>query len=155
MRRTEKARSRPRLFAFAALAAAWSACSPAAAQDIFDQLTGTYGAPGVEGMQCSDNPHRVRFSADHTVSVFRWSNEITDYAGQPRLEGRYVVHESDETSITMEIVGEQRRSRDGQPVVWIMRRVTDPDGYCWGRTDWPRDRCENLHVRCASDLPVS
>jgi hypothetical protein len=155
MTRYSKARFRPRLFAFALVLGTSSLTHATAARDIFDQLTGTYGAPGVQGMACSDNPHRVTFSADRAASVFRWSKEITDYAGEPRLEGRYVVHTSDGTSITMEIVGEQRRTRDGRPVVWIMHRVTDPDGYCWGRTDWPQDRCESLHLRCTGDLPVS
>jgi hypothetical protein len=155
MARDKKARFRPRLFAFGMVLGALSQTPATAAQDIFDQPKGTYGAPGVEGFRCSENPHRVMFSADRAESVFTWSKEMTDYAGEQRLEGRYAVLGSDDTSITMEIVGEQRRTRDGQPVVWIMRRVIDPDGYCWGRTDWSQDRCESFHVRCTGDLPVS
>ena len=153
LRQDREARSIPRLLAF--LGGVILLPAAQAQADIFDRLTATFGAPDTVGLRCHENPHTITFSADRGRSVFRWSGEIIDYLGGLRIAGEYMVHAHDAASITMQITDEQRRTREGEPVVWILREVTEPDGYCWGRTDWPASRCEGFHKRCVGDVPSS
>ena len=102
-----------------------------------------------------DSPHTVTFDAGRSRAQFVWDHPITDFRGEERLEGRYEVLGHDDSSITMRILDETRLTEDGAPVVWIMRRVVALDGYCWGRTDWPAGRCENVTIRCPGETPIS
>ena len=129
------------------------ATAPARA-DIFDDLSGRFGAT-FNAHTCAANPHSVRFDATRSRAQFVWDHPITDFRGEERLEGRYEVLSHDANSITMRIEGETRLTDAGLPAVWIMRRVAALDGYCWGRTDWPAGRCVNVTIRCPGGAPIS
>ena len=129
------------------------AAAPARA-DVFDDLSGRFGAT-FNPHTCAANPHSVRFDATRSRAQFVWDHPITDFRGDERLEGSYEVLGHDANSITLRIEGETRLTDDGSPAVWIMRRVAAPDGYCWGRTDWPAGRCVNVTIRCPEATPIS
>lgn len=129
------------------------AAAPARA-DIFDDLSGRFGST-FSPNTCARNPHRVAFDASRSRAHFVWDQPITDFRGEERLEGSYEVLGHDDSSVTMRIEGETRLTDDGAPVIWIMRRVAALDGYCWGRTDWPAGRCENVTIRCPEVAPTS
>ena len=122
--------------------------------DIFDDLSGQFGKLGGPNT-CAQNPHVVTFSEDRSQAHFAWQSPIVDFRGVTRLGGSYVILSHDNQSITMRIPEETRLTEDGETVVWIMRRVAEPEGYCWGRTDWPITRCELMTVRCMPDTPIS
>jgi hypothetical protein len=123
-------------------------------EDIFSRLTGTFGAAFRDDISCAVSPHDVTFAPDRSRAHFILSMPRLDYLGEVRTEAHYTVLAHDETGITMVLDGEQRLTDAGAPVVWIMRPAAGLDGYCWGRTDWPRGRCEHLMLRCAADMPL-
>jgi len=137
-----------RLVCFVLLAA-----SPARA-DVFHDLSGRFGKLAGPNT-CAQNPHVVTFSEDRSQAHFVWAAPIIDFRGVSRMGGSYVILSHDDQSVTMRIPEETRLTDTGETVVWIMRRVTEPEGYCWGRTDWPVTRCEQEAVRCAPDPAIS
>lgn len=129
------------------------AAAPASA-DIFDDLSGNFGATSGPNT-CAANPHHVTFIDGRSRAHFVWDRPIIDFRNEERLEGTYEVLGHDAASVTMRIEGETRLTDAGEPVVWIMRRVDALHGYCWGRTDWPAGRCENVSIRCPAEAPIS
>lgn len=148
------AQRRLRPFAFALALTAVCAGAPVRA-DVYDRLSGTFGSAEVEGLRCHENPHTITFTSDRSRAHFRWQSAIIDYLGGLRTEGTYLVRSGSEDGVVMQITDEQRRQRDGQPVVWVMRPLAEPEGYCWGRTDWPAGQCTDRFVRCTTEAPVS
>lgn len=128
---------------------------PALAEDIFVRMTGTYGALHSTALSCRENPHHLTFSADRRRALFRMEREVTDYEGKHRREAAYSVLGHDDSSITMALDGESRRTAAGAPVIWILRIVPTIDGYCWGRTDWPPLQCNHTQIRCEDPPPAS
>ena len=133
------------------------AFSPLAAQaDIFEALEGQlFGGLTSVDSSCAKAPHRIRFSHDRSRATFNWAADITSYLGERAREARYTVLGHDDTTITMQLDGEQRRTASGEAVVWILSPITRPEGYCWGRTDWPAGRCVGAHIRCEGPSPTS
>lgn len=129
------------------------AAAPARA-DIFDDLAGSYGTAFREDLSCARAPHRVSFSADRRRAHFELSSEISDYQGQPRRRADYTVLGLGAEGIEMVLDGETRLTAEGRPVIWVLRKAAGIDGYCWGRTDWPRGKCQHLNLRCKDDLPL-
>ena len=130
--------------------------APVAAQaSPFDVLTGTFGASYLLEESCRKNPHTVRFTDGQSRARFDWQTPIMGYDDQPRSHSEYTVVGLDGDGIIMALDGESRITASGAPVVWILRPVQRPDGYCWGRTDWPAARCIALHLRCPGGAPTS
>src|SRR5262249_26983880 len=50
-------------------------------------------------------------------------------------------------ALRMEIIGETRKTEDGDPVIWDLI-VLSPDSYCWHRADWPPQGCTGRVLRC-------
>lgn len=138
-----------------ALPAALLVAAPAAAEDIFDRFPGDYGMPSLGTPLCQDNAHRITFSADRSRAIFDWRRPFENYRGEAMQTGGYTVLGHDETSITLALDDESRLTAEGAPVVWILRHIETPEGYCWGRTDWPAGRCIALHLRCPAPPSVS
>lgn len=126
-----------------------------AAADVFDDAAGTWGVEGDTALSCAENPHHVGFSADRSRASFRWESTMINYEGEPDIEGLYTVlgHGADE--IVLALDGESRRTRDGRPVVWILRLREGGARYCWGRTDWDPGQCIDGYVRCPEPQPTS
>ncbi len=136
-----------------ALALVLLASAGPAAADVFDRLSGTFGRP-LMADDCRHNPHVFRFSTDRTRAFVDWNLPIRTYRGLWETSAEYEIVGHDETGVTMRFADETRLTADGRPVVWIMRPVAMPEGYCWGRTDWPAERCDFHAVRCG-EVPVS
>ncbi len=79
--------------------------------------------------------------------VLRHDAPFIAFDGKKRNEGRYRVLHSEGNTVRMELEGETRRQRDGRPVVWDLRLLSD-SAYCWRRTDKPHRSCSERIVRC-------
>mgnify|MGYP006188860453 FL=1 len=124
--------------------------------DIFEDMESyRFGSLVNLDSTCARAPHRIRFSPDRSRATFNWAADITSYLGERAREARYTVLGHDDTTITMQLNGEQRRTASGEAVVWILRPITRPEGYCWGRTDWPAGRCAWTQIRCEPPAPIS
>lgn len=129
--------------------------APLQAQTVFDRAAGTWGLTDYAPLSCATNPHEVSFSADHGRALFRWDSPIVNYEGDWDLEGAYDVLGSGPDYIVLALDGESRRTREGEPVVWIMRLIDGDSRYCWGRTDWPTEDCIDRYARCPAPPPLS
>lgn len=127
--------------------------APAAAQSVFDSLTGSYGSASDTATSCAENPHRLEFMADPPHALFSWDKPWADSDGQMIQGERYDLLDHSDTTLALRREGDPARTSDGRRPTWILRLTATPDGYCWGRTDWPLVRCEDQQLRC--DKPVS
>lgn len=123
---------------------------PAVARaDVFARMTGQFGS--LDGVNtCRDNPHMIRFSADRTRAFFVWQAPIWSYRDEWATAAAYTVISHDDAGITMALDDETRLTAAGAPVVWVARPTQDPEGYCWGRTDWPLADCGFTQIRCGA-----
>lgn len=143
------------LFRLSMFALSLSATALAARADVFDLASGTWGLIDHEDLSCAVNPHRISFSADQDRALFLWDHPMLAYDGEWRREGGYRVLSHDAQSITMALDGELRLTEAGEPVVWVLRLLAGGTRYCWGRKDWPEDRCIDRYIRCPGAVPVS
>ncbi len=84
---------------------------------------------------CSDSAHVIAFPGDGRVMTITQQNRWTDSLGRDRTTATYDILRTTSSSIRGAIRGEERRTPDGQPVVWDLVLV-GPDEYRWHRTDW-------------------
>ncbi|MCR8724041.1 hypothetical protein [Frigidibacter sp. ROC022] len=123
--------------------------------DVFDDASGLWGLTGDDELTCQLNPHRVTFFDDNKRASFRWEHLMTNYLGEPDQEGFYTVLDHGDDYIVLALDGEQRRTLEDAPVVWIMRLSEGGGRYCWGRTDWPAEDCLDGYARCPAPVPIS
>lgn len=126
---------------------------PAAAQDIYDALRGDYGSAADPATSCAANPHTLDFMAQPPHALFDWTKPWTDKDGLPVSHRRYDILDQSDSTLTLRREGDTSRTADGGRPVWILRRTMTPEGYCWGRADWPAVHCEDQQLRC--DKPTS
>ena len=128
---------------------------PVFAQDIFtDFERGTWGYSGDQDASCHRSPHTIRFSQDHTHAEFVWPVPITSYLQEQTSSADYSVISHDSDGIVMAMYDEQRRTPEGDLVVWVLKMLPE-NMYCWGRTDWPSTGCIAIHIRCPELPPIS
>lgn len=128
---------------------------PVFAQDIFaDFERGTWGYSGSQDSSCRSSPHTIRFSPDRTHAEFVWPVPITNYLHEQSSSADYSVISHDSGGIVMAMYGEQRRTPEGDLVVWVLKMLPK-NMYCWGRTDWPSTGCVAIHIRCPELPPIS
>ena len=120
----------------------------AAAQDIFDSLGGPYGSANDPATACAANPHQLEFMAQPPHAMFHWAQPMVTAQGTTVTDERYDLLDHSDTTLTLRQEGDTRRTPNGNRPIWILRLTTQPEGYCWGRTDWPSVHCENQQVRC-------
>jgi hypothetical protein len=123
--------------------------------DVFDLATGRWGLADDVELSCAINPHDVSFSQTRSRALFRWTEPMVNYEGEPDIEGAYSILDHGADFVVMALDGESRRTDNGKPVVWIMRLIEDGARYCWGRTDWPPEDCIDRYVRCPPPQPIS
>lgn len=130
-------------------------CLPglAAAQDVVTDMPGLYGSASDPAGSCDSNPHRLELLARPPHLFLSWEAPWINAAGETVYNRRYDVLGVDGQTFLLRNEDEQVFTDDGQRPVWILRRTSDPEGYCWGRTDWPQMHCEDQQLRC--DAPVS
>lgn len=122
--------------------------SPALSQSVFDKARGQYGSATDPVTSCGNNPHQLDFMAYPPHALLSWAKPTTGKTGLPTTGERYDILGNDDTSLTLRLEGDNRRTDRGGQAIWILRLTTNPQGYCWGRTDWSVVRCEQQQVRC-------
>lgn len=120
----------------------------AQAQDVFSTLRGQYGSASDPATSCAANPHELDFIAQPPHAIFVWSQPWTDADGTSVSDRRYDLLDYSDTTLTLRLEGDTRRTDTGDRPIWILRQTTEPEGYCWGRSDWPSVHCEDQQVRC-------
>jgi hypothetical protein len=125
----------------------------AAAQDLTDTMRGLYGSASDPAGSCQSNPHRLDFMSNPPHLLLMWKAPWTDATGATQYDRRYDLLGSDAGTFTLRWEDDPSRTDTGGHPIWILRHTSQPEGYCWGRTDWPQMRCEDQQLRC--DAPVS
>ena len=67
----------------------------------------------------------------------------------------FTVRRATPVGAEIQFDGEDILTSSGAIVVWEFRTLTNPDRYCWHRTDWPADMCVNMVQRCEEPVPIS
>jgi hypothetical protein len=128
--------------------------SPAAADALSALTGGKFGA--TEGLStCALNPHVFGTIPSPPHVVLTWTIPLSQQGAAPSDRAVYDLLSADGDVLTLRREGENLTGPDGAPAFHLLRRTTNPDGYCWGRTDWPVIRCEEQQVRCDTPAPVS
>ena len=127
--------------------------SLASAQDLVDMMRGLYGSASDPAGACQSNPHRLDFIANPPHLFLLWQAPWTNAQGVTEYDRRYDLLASDGSTLTLRREDEPQQTAAGTRPIWILRRTTQPEGYCWGRSDWQQMRCEDPQLRC--DAPVS
>ena len=124
-------------------------CGHAAQADIFSRLSGTFGDPAVPEESCTANPVFASFTSDHRRVTYSWASPVPSYTGAMITGFGGTVVADSPGSVTMRRDNETRQLRDGSLVLWIMRAIVQPDGFCWTRPDWAPDDCAPME-RCGA-----
>ena len=105
--------------------------------------------PDLADETCAVNPVFSTFSPDRKRVTFAWEKPVASYTGAmiTSFGGKVVAVGPD--SVTMLRNDETRLGPDGRKVLWIMRFVPNPEGYCWTRADWTDGQCLP-QVRCGA-----
>jgi hypothetical protein len=127
--------------------------APAGAQDVFDRLDGTFGSARDPAGSCDVNPHRLELMTSPPHLFVVWPAPWINADGQTEFDRRYDILDHDTSTLTLRREDEVVATDSGNRPIWILRMTSQPDGYCWGRTDWPALRCEDQQLRCGA--PVS
>jgi hypothetical protein len=140
----------------ATLAAVLAACLPglSAAQSVFDGLEGLYGSTTDPAASCAANPHRLTLLASPPHVLLTWKEAVDDPEAGWSVSERFDILGSDGGAVILRHEGHALRG-DGGTAFWVMRRTTNPEGYCWGRTDRPTVFCERPQERCDQSSPTS
>jgi hypothetical protein len=109
-------------------------------------LSGSWGFTEGEDT-CSANPHEISFSQDRMFLDVQTRVPIEGARGRTESEFRYRILSYTGSSIRLELEGETRKTKAGEPVVWDLI-LRGSDEYCWQRSDWPRGACTKPVVRC-------
>ena len=124
-----------------------------AQQDLMATLPGSYGSASDPAGSCATNPHRLSFLTRPPHLMLTWPAPWTDAGGNTRFSRRYDLLAVGSDTLTLRWEADPERLGNGRRPIWILRRTTNPEGYCWGREDWPAVRCEDQQLRC--DTPTS
>ncbi|MCF1707488.1 hypothetical protein L0V05_01525 [Tabrizicola sp. J26] len=127
--------------------------APARAQSLPEIMQGLYGSATDPATACEVNPHEMNFLASPPHLFLSWNQPRTTASGASESGRRYDLLAMDAGSFTLRREGETERTASGDRPIWILRRTTEPEGYCWGGADWPLVRCEDQQLRCSA--PVS
>jgi hypothetical protein len=104
-----------------------------------------------DSLTCRRNPHTISFTPDTAVMVVRYRTK-PDSTG--KLEYRYRIARYSDHTVTGQIEGEQRRNKDGKPVVWDLI-LTGPNSYRWRDADGNPQAVTRAIVRCGDSQPLS
>jgi hypothetical protein len=101
---------------------------------IFDVVRGRWAWTGREN-GCESDWHEISFSADRRIMTIASSTPYEGADGKLDSIATYDIHAHTTSWIRGAIRGEQRRTPEGQPVVWDLV-LRAHDRYAWHRTDW-------------------
>lgn len=118
--------------------------APAFAQEI----AGPYGSARDPATSCAANPHHLGFIANPPHAVITWDHPWIDAEGRSISSRRYDLLAQEGSTLTLRLEGDSARTESGARPIWLLRRTQEPQGYCWGRSDWPLVRCEDQQLLC-------
>ena len=127
--------------------AALAGCGGGPRRELVPALAGTWGWTQDRARSCETNPHTLSFSADRQFLIVRYRTPIKSYDKSARIEAYYRVLQINKRSVTLLLEGETRRQRDGRPVSFELRLLSD-SAYCWHRSDKSERECSPPVVRC-------
>lgn len=81
-------------------------------------------------------------------ALFNWTRPWVDPDGTQISDQRYDLLTTQDNTLILRLEGDTHRTASGDRPIWILRQTSQPEGYCWGRTDWPAVHCENQQLRC-------
>ena len=99
---------------------------------------------------CSEGTdvHVIRFNKERTVAYFERPNPPKNEAGNPVSNYSYTVIYSNDQSITMHLVGEQRKLRTGDDYIWVIQEK-ELGTYAWRLYGFPlRDPEPTTFKKC-------
>jgi len=116
-------------------------------------MRGLCGPAADPAGSCQSNPHRLDVLANPPHPLLKWNAPWTNAQGVMEYGRRYDLLASEGSTFTLRREVEPQQTDAGTRPIWILRHTTQPEVYCWGRSDWPQMRCEDQQLRC--DAPVS
>jgi hypothetical protein len=136
---------------FLIIALALSGCSSPpqstpVSNDLFERLTGTWGAVVDGKLDCND-VQKISFSNDRSVATFVSPHGFTNADGKVTDRIAYKVLSRKDNSLTMFLIGEARTTAGGDPIVWTLV-LFQPGAFVWRQTDWPPEHFTSPRLRC-------
>ena len=120
--------------------------------DVFAAAAGIWDWEGAEEF-CRKDPHTIAFSEDRALMTLVSREPWTDSSGTVHQATEYEVLEHSAGRVRGRIRGEDRRTADGEPVIWDLVLV-DANTYRWHRTDWPLGGFTKPVHRCPANGPT-
>jgi hypothetical protein len=134
-------------------AAALALSPPPAAALTAEDMAASYETADGTGNTCRVNPARLSVTRAPDTVIFDWPQPMTVFDGTVRTRVTYDLIGEGPGALALRLQGDTRRTASGAPVTWLLR--PRPDGFCWGRADWPAIRCESAYRRCGDTIPTS
>lgn len=111
--------------------------------DLFDFIQGRWDYTS-DAPACSVSPFTLDVASDRRQFTIR--SEPTEEVAEP-LESVYEVLVVKPEFIRSRIIGEERLTEDGEPVIWDIIPL-DESSFCWRRADWAEGGCTAPVIRC-------
>jgi hypothetical protein len=129
--------------------------SPAAAETVLDRAAGFYGSASNPMQSCDANPHELSFLTNPPHAMFHWALPRLGPDGVMSQDETYDLRDATGSTLSLQREGDAPLPETGHRPTWILRLTSNPDGYCWGRSDWSPVRCIEPAVRCDTSAPTS
>lgn len=117
---------------------------------IRDDLPGTWGWAHSEH-RCDSGSTKYSFSEDGRQLYASSPGPMYLDENTRADDSIYEIIDELPTVMRMRIIGEVRKTDQGQLVVWDLV-LKDKDTFCWHRTDWPAGACTKNLTRCERDI---
>lgn len=124
--------------------------NPSSGDPLTRRAEGRWGLAGVNS--CADNAQTMRFSEDGKTMFLSYRKPVQSVTGYEQFF-EYEVLGAAGNAIRMSLSGENRKTDEGQPVVWDLV-VLSADVFCWHRSDWELGRCTAPQHRCESQAAL-
>lgn len=116
------------------------------ASPIFAQITGAWGTVEPTPFSCDKTPQIFSVSSDYSRITVRSASQLSA-GGEAGSTISYKVLAVSGNVLTMFIEGEQRKTENGDPVVWSLVLANDRE-FRWRQTDWPKGDHTRPFKRC-------
>jgi hypothetical protein len=114
---------------------------------ILTKIEGTWGTVDPTSLSCDKAPQIFTVSKDRTMVTVRSANKLY-LGGDDGLEAiAYRVLAVHGNVLTMFIEGEDRKTENGDPVVWSLVLTSEREFY-WRQTDWRKGAGTRPFMRC-------
>lgn len=117
------------------------------ADSILAKVEGTWGTAEASSLSCGQTPQTYTVSKDGTTITVRSANKLYIGGDEGRESFVYKVRAVHGNVLTMFIENEDRKTKNGDPVVWSLVLVNENEFY-WRQTDWPEGSRTSSFVRC-------